>query len=146
MKKLLIILILLFLIVIFSIYALKINIRNNTRIIKNYNREYEAYLNKTIYGAELATLINKVVNQNEINKIPKDENKYYINNEENSIKIEIKMSITEKTYPMEEIYNNDTSEFVRYFDTEQFKCVEINYHNRTGKVSNMVFEETKENK
>ena len=91
MKKLLLILILLFIIIIFSIYGLLLNNKAQNNALKFYNRQYEEYLSKTIKGTELATLINKVTNINENNKIIKDENNYYIENQENSIKIEIKI-------------------------------------------------------
>ncbi len=141
MKKLLIVLITLFLIIVFSIYALKINKTNELRSLKQYNAEYEEYLNKTIYGTDLATIINKAVNLNENNQIEKDEKNYYIENDENSIKVEIKMKITKKTYPMEEIYNKDTAEFIKYFNAEEFKCTSIEYHQKTGKVSKLTFEQ-----
>lgn len=141
MKKLLIILTLLFMIIIFSIYALFISNRAQINTLKNYNIEYEEYLDKTIYGAELATLINKVININENNKIQKDKKNYYIEDEENSIKIEITMLLTEKTYPMEEFYNNDTAEFVKHFNLEKFKCTKVEYHSKTGQISKMLFEQ-----
>lgn len=144
MKKLLIILLILFMIIIFSIYALFISKKVQTNNLTNYNREFEKYLNKTIYGTELATLINKVTNINENNKIEKNEKNHYIENEENSIKIEITMLLTEKTYPMEEIYNTDTAEFVKYFNLEKFKCTKIEYHKKTGKISKMLFEQIEE--
>lgn len=144
MKKVLIILLILFMIIIFSIYALFITNKAQTNSLRNYNREYEEYLDKTIYGTELATLINKATNVNEKNKIEKDKKNYYIENEENSIKIEITMLLTEKTYPMEEIYNTDTAEFVKHFNLEKFKCTKIEYHNKTGKISKMLFEQVEE--
>ena len=144
MKKLIAILILLFIIIIFSIYALVINNNAQKRNLENYNSEYEQYLNKTIYGTELATLINKVVNTNEKNEINKDEKNYYIENEEDSLKIEIKITYTDKTYPMEEIYNKDTAEFVKNFNLIKFKCKKVEYHEKTGKVSKMFFEQVEE--
>ena len=141
MKKLLLILMLLFIIIIFSIYGLLLNNKAQKNSLKIYNREYEEYLNKIIKGTELATLINKVTNINENNNIKKDENNYYIENQENSIKIEIKLILTEKTYPMEEIYNKDTAEFVKHFSLEEFKCIKIEYHEKTGKLSKMLFEQ-----
>lgn len=141
MKKTLIYLIFLFLIIIISIYFLKIITERDIRNLSKYNYEYEKYLNRTIYGAELATLINKTVDLNEKNKIEKDEQKHFIDNKENSIKIDIKILLTKKTYPMEEFYNNDTAQFVEFFDLEQFKCVNIEYHKKTNKVSKLVFEQ-----
>lgn len=141
MKKLLLTLLLLFTMIIFSIYGLLINNKTKNSTLKNYNREYQEYLNKTINGTELATLINKVININEKNGIKKNENNYYIENQEDSIKIEVKLIITEKTYPMEEIYNKDTAEFVKHFSHEEFKCTSIEYHEKTGKVSKLLFEQ-----
>ena len=77
----------------------------------------------------------------EKNGIQKDDNNYYVENQENSIKIEIKLILTEKTYPMEEIYDKDTDEFVKYFSLENFKCTNIEYHQKTGKISKMLFEQ-----
>lgn len=141
MKKLLLIILLLFIIIIFSVYALLINNKSQKNILQNYNNEYESYLMKTINGTELATLINKVTNTNEKNGIKKDEKNYYIENETESIKIEITLLLTEKTYPMEEIYNKNTADFVKYFGLEQFKCTSIEYHKTTGKISKMLFEQ-----
>lgn len=141
MKKLLLILIILFLIIVFSVYALRINKTSEKRALENYNNEYKQYLDKTITGTELATVINKAINLNENNNIEKDEKNHYIENEEDSVKIEIKMQITEKTYSMEEIYKSDTSEFVKFFSGENFKCTNIEYHTKTGKISKILFEQ-----
>ena len=59
----------------------------------------------------------------------------------NSIKIELKMITIEKTYPMEEIYNNDITKFVENFNLVKFKCTKIEYHKNTGKISKITFEE-----
>lgn len=141
MKKILAILIVLFLIIIFALYALKVNRESNERALKKYNAEFENYLNKEIFGAELATLINKTVSINDKNNIEKDNHKHYIENEENSIKIEIKINFTEKTYSMEEFYNSDTAEFVKHFELEKFKCTKIEYHKKTGKVRKLEFQQ-----
>ena len=138
-NKLLIILIILVLIIILSIYALGINKKKEKLNLKNYNYEYEFYLNKEINGTELATLINKAINQNEKNKIKKDKNNHYIENEENSIKIDVEISLTKKTYSMEEFFNNDTAEFVKFFSEENFKCTNIEYHKKNGKISRLIF-------
>lgn len=118
-----------------------INLQSEKQEIQNQNSQYEKYLNKEILGAELATLISKVVDYNEKNNIQKDEKEYYINNEKNSIKIDLKMTTIEKTYPMEEIYNNKISSFVQNFNLIKFKCTKIEYHKETGKISKLLFEE-----
>ena len=109
--------------------------------VKKQNLEYEYYLNKTVYGTEVATLISKAVDQNEKLKIAKDENGRYIDNGENSIKIDLKMKTIDKTYPMEEIYNSQISNFVQNFNLIEFKCTNIEYHKETGKISKLIFEE-----
>lgn len=118
-----------------------INMQNQKKGIEKQNSEYEKYLNKEIIGTELASLISKAIDQNEKNNIAKDENGYYINNEQNSIKIDLKMITIHKTYPMESIYNNKIINFVQNFNTIKFKCTKIEYHKQSGKVSKLIFEE-----
>ena len=73
--------------------------------------------------------------------IEKDKKNYYIENDENSLKIEIKLLLTNKTYSMEEFYNNDITRFVQNFSLAKFKCSNIEYHKKTGKISRIMFEE-----
>lgn len=141
MKKTLLLIIIPIIIILFSILGLLINKNTTLKYVKQLNSEYEYYLGKQVYGLDLATLINKAINQNEHNKISKNEKGYYIENDENSIKIEVKMLSTEKTYPMEEFYNNDITRFVDNFNLIYFKCSNIEYHKKTGQISKMMFEE-----
>jgi hypothetical protein len=117
-----------------------IDLQSQKKQIQKENLEYEKYINKEIIGTNLATLISKVIDQNEKNKVNKDEKGYYINNNINSIKIDLKMTTIDKTYPMEEIYNNKISNFVQNFNLIKFKCTNIEYHSSTGRVSKLVFE------
>ena len=121
-----------------------INIRSDKREIAKENYEYEQYLNKEIFGIDLATVISKTVNSNEKNSIQKDEKGYYKENDENSIKIDLKMTTIDKTYPMEEIYKNNITTFVKNFNYIKFKCTSIEYHKKTGRVSKVIFEELQE--
>lgn len=118
-----------------------ISLQSEKRKLQQENLEYEKYLNQEIIGTELATLIGKVVEQNERNDVQKDKKGYYIDNNYNSIKIDLKMTTVEKTYPMEEIYNNQISNFVQNFNLIKFKCTSIEYHKQTGKISKLIFEE-----
>lgn len=118
-----------------------INIRAEQSSIKKENKEFEKYLDKEILGTELASLISKVVDKNERNLVSKDEKGYYIENSENSIKIDLKMKTINKTYPMEEIYNNEIVLFVQNFNLIKFKCTSLEYHKKTGRVSRLIFEE-----
>lgn len=128
-------------IVIVGISYLYMNYRFNYNKAKMENRIYESYLNQEIYGNELATVINKAVNNNEINKVEKNNKGKYISNEKDSINIEIKMLDNDKIYLMEEIYRGGTDKFVQYYSIIKFKCMKLEYHQKTGKISYMFFEQ-----
>lgn len=141
MNKTFFIMLAVFFIIICITCTVLINFRSEKQQIKNENMEYEEYLNKEILGTQLATLISKVVDKNERNNVEKDEKGYYIDNEENSIKVDLKMTTIDKNYPMEEIYNNEITSFVKNFNFIKFKCTSLEYHKKTGKISKLIFEE-----
>lgn len=141
MKKTVLIIAIPIVIILFSICGLFITQKTTIRNIKKNNSQYEYYINKSIYGTELVTLINKVVNENEINKVEKDEKGFFIENNENSIKINIKMNTNGKTYQMETFYNNDITKFVENFNLVKFRCNKIEYHKKSGRVRKLYFEE-----
>lgn len=118
-----------------------INLKAQKSELYKENVEYEEYLNKEILGTDLASLISKVVDKNEKNNVQKDDNGYYIDNGENSVKIDLKMKTINKIYPMEEIYNNEMTAFVKNFNLINFKCTSIEYHEKTGRISKLIFEE-----
>lgn len=141
MKQSLLILLAIFFIIICITCIILINLQSEKTEIKNENAQYESYLNKEIMGTDLASLIGKVIDKNERNNVQKDENSYYIDNYENSIKIDLKMTTIDKTYPMEEIYNKEIAKFVQNFNLIKFKCTSIEYHEKTGRISKLIFEE-----
>lgn len=141
MKQSLLIILAIIFIVICIVSGTIINLQAENREISKYNSEYEKYLNKEVLGTEVATLISKVVDQNEKNNVQKDEKGYYIDNNRNSIKIDLKMTTIDKTYPMEEIYNNQITNFVQNFNLIKFKCTKIEHHEQTKKISKLIFEE-----
>ena len=120
-----------------------LNYRAKYSEIKKENLEYEYYYQKEIYGTEIATIVNKAVNQNEKNQVSKNENGKYIQNNTNSIKIEIHMSDNETLYDMETLYNGGMTKFVQYYNLIKFACTEITY-NDEGKVKYMYFEQITE--
>ena len=110
--------------------------------IAKFNLIYEEYNKDNLNGLDITTVINKAVNNNEKYEIPKDKDGLYISDDENSIKIYITMIINGKTYPMEQINSLGISSFIEYFGNINFKCTNIKYHSKTGKISEMVFEAT----
>ena len=144
MKKTLLTITLIFIIIMCLLIGLLLNNRYRANEIRTANREYEQYLDKEIIGIELATIIDKTINYNQKNEIQKDEKGFYIDNGENSIKIDIKMITIDKTFAMESIYNRGMTDFVQNFNLIKFKCSNIEYHKQTGKVSKITFEQLEE--
>lgn len=110
-------------------------------MILEENAEYEQYKDKEIYGIDLGTLINKTVDKNTKNEIEKDENGNFIPNDSNSIEMDIYIKDNETTYKMEVFYNNDTAKFIQYYGNVKFKCSKIEYHEKTGRVKYLLFEQ-----
>ena len=140
MKKILIIIIAIIIAIIAGLYGY-FTYNNQENKIKKENAEYEKYYNTEIYGAELATIINKAVNNNEENSIEKDSDGKYIENNNTSIKIDLMIIDNETTYDMETIYNGGIDKFVKNFNTIKFKCTKIDYHKNTNKIKYMYFEQ-----
>lgn len=142
-------------VIIFSIIAITLVLivsmsliqnNKNLTIIKAYNRQYEEYYKKVLYGTDVITLINKATNENIKNNIEKDEKGYFIENDLNSIKIEIKLLYNEKLiiYQMETLTKVGLEGFVQNFNLIQFKCTDIDYHEATKRVKSLTFEQIEE--
>lgn len=108
--------------------------------IKRSNFEYEKYLNKEVLGTELTTIINKAVDNNEKNSVPKDEQGFYVTNDINSVKIQIQILDNETMYDMETLYNGGMERFVQNYNSINFECTKIEY-NKAGKISYMLFKQ-----
>ncbi|MBR0350884.1 MAG: hypothetical protein IJH76_03585 [Clostridia bacterium] len=140
MKKLAIFFVIIIIIVVGVAY-LVIDYQNKQNKIKKENQFFESYIGKEISGTELATIINKATDNNFKNEVELDEKNNYINNDNNSIKIDIKMLDNDRTYSMETIYNNKIQNFVSYYGIITFKCTKVEYHESTGKIKYMLFEQ-----
>ncbi len=130
-----------FVIIICGISYMYLNYKNMYKNSKISNLKYEKHLNKDITGSELVTIINMAVDNNEKNEVSKNKKGIYIENDTNSIKIEIKITDNDNIYNMETIYNNGTQNFLQYYGEIKFKCVDIKYHTETNKVKYMLFEQ-----
>ena len=140
MKKIII-----FLVGIGIIVAIVSYVYFNYRIMENEakreNMQYENYYQKEIYGTDLVTLMNKVVDENTKNEVEKDDTGLYKDNGKNSIRIDIKFTDDDRIHTLEEIYNGGTEVFVQYYNQIKFKCTKIEYHEQTGKVRYLYFEQ-----
>lgn len=115
------------------LYAYR-NYQKNTKELQEYNSKFEQFNNKEIGVTEITTILNKAVDINEKNKLQKDENKQYIENQENSIKIDIYIKDNDTTYTMENIYDFGLEKFINSFSLAKFKIEQITYHEKTKKI------------
>ena len=128
-------------IIVVGISYMYLNSKANYNNAKKENLQFESYYEKEIYGAELTTIINKAMDKNNLNQVEKNNKGKYIDNQKNSIQIDIKMSDNDKTYAMETLYNGGMDKFVQYYDQIKFKCTKLEYHQATNKVKYMLFEQ-----
>lgn len=133
-----------FLIIITSVVGISylyLNYKSNYNIAQRENKQFETYDGQEIYGTELTTVINKAIDNNQNNEIQKDNKGNFIDNDSNSIQIDIKMLDNEKTYNMETLYNGGMDKFVQFYSEIKFKCTKLDYHKVTNKVKYMLFEQ-----
>ena len=130
--------------VICGIFYLYLNYSVQYNISKKGNLKFEKYLNEELYGTDLATVINRAIDSNQQNNVEINNKGIYLNNDKNSISIEIKMLDDDSIYQMETIYNGGMLNFINYYSNIKFKCVEIKYHSATNKVKYLLFEQITE--
>ena len=113
----------------------------NYNIAKRENSKFRIFENEEISGLDLATIINKALNENVKNEVEKDDDGKYIDNKNNSINIDIEFLDDDVIYNIEKIYAGGIENFVKYYSEITFKCMEIKYHEQTKKISYMKFEQ-----
>ena len=120
-----------------------ISSRITSNVASEENRYYQQLLNKEITGTELSSVINKVIDSNKKNELSLDDKKLYIENDSNSIVVEITFRYEEgtKTIRGEKIYNGEVRNFISYYGSVKFKCTKIEYHESTKKVKKVYIEE-----
>lgn len=141
MKKTLFILISILIILLSTTFIFLKNSINSEKDIMNFNAYYESYLDKQFFGAEVATIISKAMDNNEKYAIQKDERNFYIPDNKYSVRIFVKIVGSSKIYEMETINKVGISEFISNFNVMTFTCTELKYHHETNRVSEMYIEE-----
>ena len=106
----------------------------------------EKLLRGKVVGGKMLEGYNSFMykDSNKRNEVQINNKGIYLNNNENSISIEIKMKDNDSIYKMETIYNGGIQNFINYYSNIKFKCVDIEYHNSTDKVKYMLFEQITE--
>ena len=138
-KTIAIVLVILCIASIFTYFTIK-NKQIEKKEVEKFNSEYEYYNDENLNGLDVTTLINKATSNNEKYKIEKDENGLYILDDDYSLEIYVTMAMNETTYKMERITQLGTTAFVEYFGSVSFKCTNVEYHERTGRIASMTFE------
>lgn len=146
MKKTLIVFSIIFLSAVLIVSVSLVQNKENLITIQKENAEYEKYKEGQVFGTQVASLINKAINENLKNEVKQDEKGFFIENETNSIKIEIRLQNEKdlKTYQMETIQKVGTDGFIKNFNLILFKCINIEYHEQTKRVAKIVFEQIEE--
>lgn len=139
MKKGLTIIILFFSIIIVILWMKLSDIKAQSIETAKINGEYEYYDKSDLYGIDITTVINKAINNNEKYEIEKNEKNRYIDDGKNSIQVKVKIKSNDTTYDMEQIYNLGTEKFILYYGDVMFNCTNIEYHEKTGKISKLEF-------
>ena len=81
------------------------------------------------------------IDNNEKNKIPKDSNGKYIQDDLYSVRVDIYMTDTEKTYSMEKLNAGDISNLVKNYSNVKFKCTKVEYHKSNKRISYLYIEQ-----
>lgn len=122
MKKTILLILAILAIIIATISYLYMTNKANYEMAQKQNVQYESYYQQEIYAPDLATLINKAVDDNNKNDVEKTKKGKYIENTTNSINIDIKFTDDNTIHAMEEIYNGGISTFIQYYNQIKFKC------------------------
>ncbi len=140
MKKSIIYILIALIIIIVPIMVVVSNYKQAQNEINKFNLLYEKYKNGKYYGSEIGSIINNAINNNEKNKINKDENGIYIDDDMYYIEILIQLKNDDeiKTYSMENLEKLGIDRFVKNFNLEQFECNEMTY-NSVGRINRITF-------
>ena len=139
MKKLAIIF-LIGVILIVGISYMYLNYKANYNEARKTNYQFESYYEKEFYGADVVTLINKAYDNNLTSGVERDKNGIFIENDTNSIKIDVKIIDNDTLYNMETLYIGGMDKFVQNYNGIKFKCTKIKYH-QNRKIKYMLIEQ-----
>lgn len=105
------------------------------------NRAYASFYNQQVLGTDVISIMNKAVDSNKRNLVEKDKQGIYIDNNKNSIKIDIKFKELDQVITMERIDKVGMKQFLQNYGALDFKCTKIEYHSKTNNVKYMYFEQ-----
>lgn len=147
MKKILISILIVFILI---IIVVTLNISNNVtklNTISSFNKGFENYKDKTLYGADVLTIINKAIDNNEENNIQRDQEGYFVEDDNYSIKVDLILLSTDKEeniketiHPMEKLEKVGLDGFISSFSITRFEFTDIKY-NSNGRISKITLKQ-----
>ena len=140
MKKTLIIILILFVAILAAVSITVVDLQQTGKQVKQFNQIFEEYKDKSLLGSEVASLINKAIDNNEKNQISKNDKGIYQEDGKYSVQILVKLEKEGEYFTMERINALKITEFVKNFSLQDFKCTGIEYHKETKRVSKVYFE------
>ena len=140
MKKTLIIMLILFVAILAAMSITVVDLQQTGKQVKQFNQIFEEYKDKSLLGSEVASLINKAIDNNEKNQISKNDKGIYQEDGKYSVQIFVKLEKEGEYFTMERINALKITEFVKNFSLQDFKCTGIEYHKETKRVSKVYFE------
>ena len=117
-----------------------VDLQQTGKQVKQFNQIFEEYKDKSLLGSEVASLINKAIDNNEKNQISKNDKGIYQEDGKYSVQILVKLEKEGEYFTMEIINALKITEFVKNFSLQDFKCTGIEYHKETKRVSKVYFE------
>lgn len=141
MKRNIIFIVAIFIVIIAIITYSFYNVQRIKKASDQNNKTYQSFYCQEVLGTDLISVINKAIDSNEKNGVDKNEKGHYIDNNKNSISIEIKFKEQEQTIKMEAIEKQGEQKFIALFAATSFKCTKIEYHQKTNNVKYMYFEQ-----
>ena len=150
MKKTFILICISTLVIISCVFAKYVEYSRKQNEIQKINKEFLLYQNSDIKINTIVSIMNKAIQLNKTNKIQdvlKEiyDNKIFIENETNSLKIYLETKSSEDEnlkIPMEELILNEKAgiEKVEYaFSDLTFTITNIQYHKKSGQVKSITF-------
>ena len=107
--------------------------------IKDFNSQFDSYINNKVNGVDLTTIMNKALENNNQYKIEKDSKGVFKDDGKNSIEIMIKPSEDAKLFPMEAFEIVGISDFTKNFGSAIFEPTNVEYH-KNGRISKIEYE------
>lgn len=144
MKNKILIILIIFMVILASATYIIYNYRMELQEAQKINNEYKSYYEAQILGTELVSIMNRTQDVNTKNEVEKDSEGLYIDNEDDSIKMYLKLKYKDdySTIEIEKILDDGIENFIKSYSTASFKCTEITYHEKTGNVKALTFTET----